>query len=336
VFGERSAGPLLALALLCAIAAVAAAQTPPPFDAWLADFLAEARSRGYSEELLAETLGGLTPLVRVIESDRRQPEVRLSFDEYLRRSVTPDVVRRGRELAAEHRELLARVHHVYGVPPRVILAIWGIETKFGQYSGDVPVVQALATLAWEGRRGPFFRAQLYDALTMVARRHIDAPSMKGSWAGAMGQPQFMPSSYLTYAVDFDGDGRRDIWTSHADTFASIANYLVGHGWYPDEPWGREVRVTSAVAERVARAVGTRDSGCAAMRNMSNAAPLVDWRRLGVRLADGRNLPAGALGAALVQAGRRHFLVHGNYEALLYYNCAHRYALAVAILADRIG
>ena len=328
--------PLLILALLCASVSVAAAQTPQPFDAWLADFLVEARSRGYSDELLAQTLVGLTPLARVIESDRSQPEVTVPFDEYLRRRVTPEVVRRGRELAAHHRELLARVHHIYGVPPRVILAIWGLETKFGQYSGDVPVVQGLATLAWEGRRGALFRAQLFDALTMVARRHIDAPSMKGSWAGAMGQPQFMPSSYLTYAVDFDGDGRRDIWTSHADTFASIANYLVGHGWYPDEPWGREVRVTSAVAERVARAVGTRDSGCAAMRNMSSPVPLADWQRLGVRRIDGRSLPTGALEAGMVRAGQRHFLVHGNYDALLHYNCAHRYALAVAILADRIG
>jgi membrane-bound lytic murein transglycosylase B len=327
---------LVTLALLCAIASDASAQTPPPFDAWLADFLAEARSRGYSDELLAGTLGGLTPLVRVIESDRRQPEVTLSFDEYLRRSVTPDVVRRGRELAAEHRELLARVHHVYGVPPRFILAIWGLETRFGQHTGDVPVVQALATLAWEGRRGALFRAQLYDALTMVARRHIDAPSMKGSWAGAMGQPQFMPSSYLVYAVDFDGDGRRDIWTSHADTFASIANYLVGHGWFPDQPWGREVRVTSAVAERIAQTIGTRSAGCGAMRNMIGPAPLADWRRLGVRRADGRHLPAGALDAALFRTGQRHFLVHGNYEALLHYNCAHRYALAVAILADRLA
>jgi membrane-bound lytic murein transglycosylase B len=326
----------LILGLLGVMAAVAAAQPVQSFDAWLADFLAEARSRGYGEELLAQTVVGLTPLPRVLESDRGQPEVKLSFEEYLRRRVKQETVRRGRELAAHHQELLGRVHHVYGVPPPFILAIWGLESSFGQHGGDIPVVQALATLAWEGRRGPFFRAQLYDALTMVQRRRIDAQSMRGSWAGAMGQPQFLPSSYLTFAVDFDGDGRRDIWTSPADTFASIANYLVGHGWRPDEPWGREVRVTAVVAERIAGRIGARDSGCRAMRSMIGPAPLSDWQRLGVRHIDGRAPSAGALDAGLVQAGRRHFLVHGNYEALLQYNCANHYALAVALLAERIG
>jgi membrane-bound lytic murein transglycosylase B len=327
---------LVALALVIALTSASHAQPSQAFDEWLQDLLTEARTRGYSDELLAQTLAGLTPLPRVIVSDRRQPEVTLTFDEYLRRRVTPAVVQRGRELATEHREIFAQVRDAYGVPPTIILAIWGLETRFGRYGGDVPVFQALATLAWEPRRATFFRAQLYDALTMVDRRHIDAASMKGSWAGAMGQPQFMPSSYLAYAVDFDGDSRRDIWMSAADTFASIANYLVSHGWQGDEPWGREVRVTPAAAERAARALGTRKSGCRAMREMIGPAPLAAWQRLGVRRPDGANLPTGGPAASLVRVGKQRFLVHGNYDALLRYNCANYYALAVATLADRIG
>jgi membrane-bound lytic murein transglycosylase B len=328
---------LLALAILCTAVSMGAAQSgaPQPFEEWLAELLAEARARGYSDALLGQTLVGLTPLARVIASDRQQPEATLTIEEYLRRRVTPETVQRGRELAGEHRELLARVQEAYGVPARFIVAIWGLESKFGSYSGDVPVFQALATLAWEPRRATFFRGQLYDALRMVDRGYIDAPSMKGSWAGAMGQPQFMPSSYLAYAVDFDGDGRRDIWTSAADTFASIANYLARQGWRPDEPWGREVQIAPAVVQRAIRTLGMRSTGCRAMREMIGPARVADWQRLGIRSADGTDLPAAAPWGALVRAGSRSFLVHDNYDAILRYNCAQAYALSVAILADRI-
>ena len=325
----------LMLAFILAIVGGASAQSPQPFDDWLTDLLTEARGRGFSDDLLSQTLVGLTPLHRVIASDRRQAEAILPFEEYLRRRVTPEKVQRGRELVAEHQELLGRIRETYGVPPSIVVAIWGLESRFGQHSGDVPVFQALATLAWEPRRAAFFRGQLYDALTMVDRGHIDAASMKGSWAGAMGQPQFMPSSYLAYAVDFDGDGRRDIWNSPADTFASIANYLARHGWRAEEPWGREVHLTAAVAQRAARTLGMRSSGCRAMREMIGPARLTHWQRLGVRSADGAKLLADLPEAALVRAGRHGFLVHTNYHALLRYNCAHHYALSVAILADRI-
>jgi len=311
------------------------AQSRQPFDEWLADLIAEARTKGYGNDLLAQTLVGLTPLPRVIAADRRQPEAMLSFDEYLRRRVTPERARRGRELAEQHRELLARVREVYGVPPSIVVAIWGLESRFGESSGDVPVFQALATLAWDGRRASFFRGQLYDALSMVDRGYIDAASMKGSWAGAMGQPQFMPSSYLAYAVDFDGDGRRNIWTTPADTFASIANYLAGHGWRADEPWGYEVSVKATVVQRAARTLKRRDSGCRAMRETLGPARLVEWQRVGVHRVDDRGFPKTDANVALVTAGTRHFLVHGNYDAILRYNCSHLYALSVALLADAI-
>jgi membrane-bound lytic murein transglycosylase B len=275
---------------------------------------------------------GLTPLPRVITSDRSQAEATLTLEEYLRRRVTPEVVRRARELAEEHRDVLAQVRDAYGVPPRFIVAIWALESRFGRHGGDVPVFQALATLAWDPRRARLFRAQLYDALRIVERGHIDADSMKGSWAGAMGQPQFMPSSYLRFAVDFDGDGRRDIWTSHADVFASIANYLKSAGWRDGEPWGLEVRAPA----RALTGVALRRTGCRAMRETRGPAAAAHWRQLGVRDAEGVLLARSAPPAALLAIGRRRFLLHPNYDTLLAYNCAHHYALAVAILADRIG
>jgi len=302
---------LLTFSLLCGTASICAAQTPAvPFDEWLQEFRVEARGRGYSEALLDQALTGLVPSAHVLASDRRQPERILAFEEYLRRRLTPALVRQGHEFAHQHQDLLTRVRDAYGVPPQVIVAILGIESLFGQHRGEMPVFQALATLAWDPRRARFFRAQLYDALTMVDRGHIDASSMKGSWAGAMGQPQFMPSSYLAYAVDFDGDGRRDIWTSEADTFASISNYLRSHGWRADEPWGHEVQVTAATEKRIA-SLPSRDPECPAMRTMTRQAPLAEWQRLGVRRVEAVTCQRTAQRPRSCAAGRDAFWCTGT-------------------------
>jgi len=306
-----------------------------PFAAWLEEFVVEARGRGFSDDLLTRTVVGLEPLHRVVASDRTQAELTVTFERYLSSRLTPTVVRRGRELAAQHRLVLDGIEQKYDVQRRFMLSIWGMETRFGRVTGRTPIFQALATLAWEPRRAAFFRGQLFDALTMVNSGHIDAPSMTGSWAGAMGQPQFMPSSYLQYAVDFDGDGLRDIWRSSADALASIANYLKGWGWKGDETWGREVQVTRAIRERIADAIPTRADGCFSMRDMTERRPLAEWSRLGVRLKGGAPLPDADLEAGLVETENRSFLVYTNYDALLRYNCAHHYALSVALLADRL-
>jgi membrane-bound lytic murein transglycosylase B len=306
-----------------------------PFDEWLGALIAEARGRGFSNELVDETLTGLEPLHRVIASDRSQAELNPGFNRYYTNHVSRAMVRRGRALSEEHADLLRRIETRYNVQRRFLLAVWGMESRFGRIQGRTPVFQALATLAWEPRRAPYFRSELFHALRIVADGHIDASSMRGSWAGAMGQPQFMPSSYLAYAVDFDGDSRRDIWTSYADTFASIANYLKEHGWQAGESWGREVSMSRAVARRTARAVKPRGDGCRAMRAMSSPAGMTTWRRLGVRSVDGDTLTMTAPDAALVRAGQRGFLVHANYDVVLRYNCHHHYALTVALLADRI-
>jgi len=308
---------------------------PQPFDDWLAALIKEARARGYTDDLVSETLEGLTPLERVIRSDRSQAELNPGFDRYLSARLTPALLKRGKELEEENRTLLTHIEKQFHVQGRFLLAIWAMETRFGRITGRVPVFQALATLAWEPRRAEYFRGELFDALTMVQRGSIDAKTMTGSWAGAMGQTQFMPSSYLKYAVDFDGDDRRDIWGSIPDTLASIASYLKGSGWNDDETWGREVKVSPDVRNRIDLKVARRKEGCYAIRNMTERRPMSEWQALGVRRPDGSALPKIDRSAALVDVGTRKFLVYRNYDAILGYNCAHYYALTVALIADRL-
>jgi membrane-bound lytic murein transglycosylase B len=308
---------------------------PPPFSDWLVALRQEAHDKGYSDALLKQTLEGLAPLEHVVQSDRSQAELNPGFARYLSTRLTNTMIRRGKEMAVQHQTVLDQVERKYDVQRRFLLALWGMETRYGRVTGNTPVFQALATLAWEPRRATYFRGELFNALTMVQRGHIDAPSMTGSWAGAMGQTQFMPSSYLTYAVDFDGDGRRDIWKSTGDALGSIANYLKGFGWNSDETWGREVKVSAAVRGEIARTIPRRTEGCYAVRNMTERRPLAEWQKLGVRLTNGRELPRAAIRAGLVDAGERTFLVYPNYDAILAYNCAHYYALTVALLSDRL-
>jgi membrane-bound lytic murein transglycosylase B len=310
-------------------------QEPPPFDDWLQALMAEARDRGYSDTLVEQALGGIEPLQRVIQNDRSQAELVVGFDRYHRVRVTPAIVRRGRELARQHRTVLERIESEYEVQRRFIIAIWGIETRYGGLTGNTPIFQALATLAWEPRRAEYFRGELFNALTMVSKGYIETKAMTGSWAGAMGHPQFMPSSYLKFAEDFDGDGRRDIWRSAPDALASIANYLEEWGWDDEFTWGREVRVTPEARARIDQETTKRTEGCFAMRNMTERIPLEEWQRMGVRRVDGGALPRSDVKAGLVTTDRRTFLVYENYDAILRYNCAHYYALTVALLADQI-
>jgi len=331
----RIAAVLIATILLAPVHAQEVTDEPSrPFDAWLADLIAEARSRGFDEALLNDTLVGLQPLPRVVERDRSQAETTLTLDRYYRTRITARVIRLGREHAAADRTTLHNIQAAYGVPPGIVLAIWGVESRYGQFSGATPVFQALATLAWQPRRSDFFRGELFKALTIASGGYIDAKTMTGSWAGAMGQPQFMPSSYLEHAVDFDNDGQRDIWKSRADTLASIANYLKSYGWKGGETWGREVSVSDS-ARAAVKDIPMRTDGCSARRAMTERRPLTAWQMLGVRLKGGGNLPASDIPAALVDTGGRSFVVYPNYDALLGYNCAQLYALSIGMLADAL-
>ena len=310
--------------------------TRPSFSEWLAGVRAEAIERGIREDTVDKALTTVEePVTSVIERDRTQAETVLSLEAYLSRRLTPAIVRTGRQKLALHRSLLDKVATQYQVPASTLVAIWGAESNFGRFSGVRPTIPALATLAFDPRRATLFRRELFSALEILDRGHIELAEMRGSWAGAMGQPQFMPSSYLRYAEDFDGDGRRDIWDSAPDVFASIANYLKGAGWIGGRRWGREVKVSKEVATRIAAEVSTRDGSCQARRRMTVAQPLAEWQRLGVRLPDGRPLPAADQPASMVSGSSRHFLVYENYDVLLDYNCAHAYALSVALLSDRL-
>ena len=327
------------LAVLLAVSLFQAPQEPaaepPPFDEWLQALMIEARDRGYSDELIQQALAKVEPLQRVIQNDRSQAELVVGFDRYYRTRVTPAMVNRGRDLAREYRTVLGRIESEYDVQHRFVLAIWGIETRYGRVTGNIPVFQALATLAWEPRRAEYFRRELFNALTMVSKGYIETKTMTGSWAGAMGHPQFMPSSYLEFAEDFDRDGRRDIWQSAPVALASIANYLEEWGWDDEFTWGREVRVTPEVKTRIDGEIAKRTEGCFAMRNMTERVPLTEWQRLGVRLPNGGALPKSDVKAGLVTTDRRTFLAYENYDAILRYNCAHYYALTVALLADQL-
>lgn len=340
-FGARLAAAFSSLVLGAGLVLMAQAPVEPPADdaarfaAFLDELKSEAVRRGISEAVAASALDGLEPLPVVLERDRGQAEAVLTIDTYVRQRLTPATVRQARRMATTHRAVLERVGKTYGVQPRYLVAVWGLESNFGRFTGVRPTVQALATLAFDGRRGELFRNELFDALRIVDRGHIDLARLKGSWAGAMGQPQFMPSSYLKYAEDFDGDGRRDIWSNHGDVFASIANYLKAYGWDGDATWGRQVRVSGPVAELAERA-GSRGEGCRAERALSRRRYLAEWQAMGVRTAEGRDLPAVERQASLLDAGDRQFLVYANYEAILGYNCANAYALSVAMLGDRIS
>lgn len=324
------------------ILSLVAHQTPapvqdarPPFEDWLSGVRAEAKARGVRDEVIDQALGGVEYLDIVVQRDQTQAEFVLDIDQYLKRRLTSARIRNARTLAARHRPLLRAITAKYGVPSEILVAIWGLESEFGRFRGVRPTIPTLATLAYEPRRSGFFRGELFAALDIVNRGDIELTALKGSWAGAMGQPQFMPSTYLEHAVDFDKDGRRDIWNSLPDVFASMAAYLEAHGWTAGETWGREVRVPEPTTA-FATAAAPRTAGCLAVRNMSQPLLLSEWQKLGVRLPNGRALPKAALEASLVRAAPRNFLVYRNYEALLAYNCAHTYALSVGLLADRIG
>jgi membrane-bound lytic murein transglycosylase B len=293
------------------------------FDAWLIDLRREAIAEGISQSTLDAAFSGVQPIPRVIELDRRQPEGRMTFVEYRGKVISDARIRKGRELLREHRALLSRIEATYGVPAEVIVALWGIESSYGEYTGSFPVIASLATLAHDGRRAAFFRGELLSALRILDAGDIAPEAMDGSWAGAMGQCQFMPSTFLGYAVDGDGDGRRDIWTNHADIFSSMANYLSSMGWDQRYIWGREVRLVDHV-----------DSD-----GLDQRLNLARWQSAGVRRSDGSNLPAVAIEASLLnmdEGSGPSFLVYDNFRVLMRWNRSTYFATSVGLLANALS
>ncbi len=294
------------------------------FARWVAEFSTTARAAGLDEATLHIAFDNVRFLPRVIESDRAQPEFTSAVWDYLDSALSTQRITRGQDKLAPLRAEIEPIAARYGVPAEVLVAIWGMESNYGSFVGDIPTIDALATLGFEGRREEWARGQLLAALKILQNRDIDRAQMIGSWAGAMGQTQFLPTNFLAYAVDADGDGRRDIWNSLTDVMASTANFLASAGWQVGQPWGLEVRLPPGFD--YARAD-------ADMRQ-----PTAKWTDEGVQAMDGAPLPALADSSILLAAGARGpaFLVGPNFRTMLRYNNSTSYALAVGLLAQQIA
>jgi membrane-bound lytic murein transglycosylase B len=294
------------------------------FRAWLDELRMEASRQGISDATLDSALGDIAPVSRVIELDRRQPEDDRTFLTYLTRCVDERRSRRGRALLAKHRALLNDIYARYGVPPRYLVALWGLETTFGENTGGFRTIDALATLAYDPRRARFFRTQLLDALHIIDEGHVAPDEMTGSWAGATGQMQFMPSTFIRHAVDYNGNGRKDIWGSLPDAFASAANFLSTMGWRQGETWGREVLLPADFDTSLA--------------SMDMKKTLAQWSELGVRQINGVALPREKMeGSIVLPQGSEGpaFIVYHNFRVLLRWNRSINYAISIGHLADRI-
>ena len=308
------------------------------FDGYLQGVGARARREGVSERTISRVLTGLTPNQRVVELDSAQPSRSTApppTAPYIVTHVDSARVARGRARYSRDAGLLPRIVTRFGVPGPILLAIWGHETNYGSYTGDFDLARSLATLAWEGRRRQLFEGELIALLKMVDRG-VPREQLKGSWAGAFGNPQFLPSVYLRLAVDGDGDGRADIWNSDADTLASIANYFRDAGWRPGQPWGVPATVSPGFARGATTSRLVAPSCDRVHARHGRWLTVAEWRRLGVS-------PQATIGEDVLASffqpdgpGTPAYLLTGNYRVILQYNCSNYYALSVGLLADEIA
>jgi len=295
------------------------------FAAWRDELKAEALAAGVSAATFDRAFQNVRPNPDILAKDSVQPEYTRPVWAYLDTAVSDKNIATGQQRRSENAAALGRATAGYGIPPQIVTAIWGLESAYGQTTGGYNVIEALATLAYDSRRPQVFRRNLIDALLILEAGDIPPTDMQGSWAGAMGQTQFMPAAFRQYAVDGDGDGKRDIWRSLPDVFASTANYLTAHGWRPNQPWGAEVRLPQNFPWDQAE--------------LDIVKPVAEWAALGVRSVDGKALPRVDSPASIIApAGHRGpaFIVFDNFRTILAYNNSVSYALAVGHLADRIG
>ncbi|MCE0492903.1 lytic murein transglycosylase [Vibrio salinus] len=301
---------------------------PVSFDEYVQGLKQEAKAKGISDQTLDAAFANVEYKPRAIVADKNQPEKKLTLDEYIPRAVPDWKVAQAKKLYTKYHKELTRIGEQYGVSPRYILALWGVESNFGKFTGGYKVINALSTLAYDGRREAFFRKETMAALKIIDQGHISASEMKGSWAGAMGQCQFMPSSFLSFAADGNGDGKKDIWNTPSDVFASTANYLATSGWDQHHTWGRQVRLPKHFDMTLEG------------RKKGKQRTLTQWSQLGVTRYDGRALPKlkKDIDAWLIapdDASGRVYLIYNNYNVLMKWNRSYYFALAVTHLADRI-
>ena len=298
------------------------------FSVWMDNFKIRAEKSGISRTTIDETLNRVEVIPRIIELDRNQPEFTLTLNQYLRNVVSKKRTKKGISKIRENWELLEIISNEYNVQSRFIVALWGIETDFGRVTGGFPVIDALVTLSYDGRRGKYFSKELINALKIIDQGHISYDQMIGSWAGAMGQTQFMPSSFLSYAQDYNKDGRKDIWGTKEDALASAANYLSKLKWNNNETWGREVIVNDNF-------ILSEDE-----LTLQNKKKISDWQSLGVRRMDGSDLPKKNIEGYLIKIKdtnkERYFLVYQNFKKILKWNTSNYFAIAVGILSDSIN
>ena len=295
------------------------------FGLWLEDLKVEALGKGISKPIVDEAFANVKFKAKIISYDRKQPEVTQTFKQYMANRLPKSLVNQGKARLRDHHALLTEIGELYGVQPRFVVALWGVETRFGKYTGGFNVVEALTTLAYDNRRADYFRGELMIALRILDEKHITVKNMKGSWAGAMGQAQFMPSSFINFSVDHDGDGKRDIWQTKADVFASAANYLSKSGWKYDETWGREVKAPANLDKSLV--------------SLKVVHPMKFWQDLGIRKIDGTDLPSRQLMGSLVQpkgGNGQTYLVYNNYRTILKWNRSTYFAMSVGQLADKIS
>lgn len=328
----RTLRSLTLCSLLASAPLLILAQTPPPsatppapgeFAACLNQLRAPARAAGVSEATFSQHTRGLQPDMLVIDRLNFQPEFRTAVWDYMAGLVDEERVAEGRARMAEHAQVLARVQQRFGVDPATVVAVWGVESNFGQSFGTLPLVRSLGTLSCIGRRQAYFRTELYAALRILQAGHIAPERLQGSWAGAFGHTQFMPSTFERLAVDFDGDQRADLMDSVPDALASTANFLDRAGWRGEQPWGFEVQLPPGFS--------TTGEGRRTKRSMA------EWQARGLRRADGSALPADGSAGLMTPAGPTGpaFLVTRNFDALYSYNASESYGLAIAHLADRL-
>ncbi len=308
------------------------------FADYIVNIKKEALEKGYSQALLDSSFAQVKFYKRAVKADRNQPEKVETLDTYLPKRVTEWKIKRAREMYKKHRDLLIDIGEKYSVQPRFIVALWGLETNFGRIMGNYNIISALSTLAYEGRREDFFKKQLWAALTILEQGHITIESMKGSWAGAMGQNQFMPISFTSYAVDGDGDGKIDIWANQSDIFSSMANYLKKEGWNDELTWGRQVKLPKGFDTSLAipKNTGSRKKWLKAWSKTEKS--LEQWQALGIRRSDGTNLPRVDIKAALVfpdDENGRVYLAYNNYKTLMHWNLSYYFVSSVGLLSDRI-
>lgn len=312
--------------------------TKPSFEQYIETLKSQALEQGFSQVLIDSSFANVTFHKRAVVADRNQPEMVETLDTYLPKRVPQWKVNRARKQAKTHQQLLSKIGEKYKVQPRFIVALWGLETNFGKITGNYNVISSLSTMAYEGRREGFFKKQLWAALKILQQGHISIDKMKGSWAGAMGQNQFMPSSFVAYAVDGDGDGKKDIWTNHADVFSSMANYLQKEGWNDELTWGRQVQLPEQfdLSLAIPKNTGSRKNWLKAWSATEKT--LTQWQALGVRRSDGTDLPKVDVKAALVfpdDENGRVYLAYDNYKSLMHWNLSYYFVSSVGVLSDRI-